>query len=441
VTDRVTITDLDQLGRGLGFLGGEMVMVPGGLPGETVQVARVLKLGRPRATVLSIEHPSANRVSADCDFASDCPGCTLRHVNFSLSRERKLDRLRRALKSNSRKTPEINWLGTASRNHYRTRAIARALVTSEGRLTLGMVGYHQTIPLGACPIQTSRCQTLINDLEADLQRLGLTYYDPLSRTGEVRHVIVDAYDSIADSSGPTERVVICLGRPLDVKWHRNTFLAAHQKTAVLFDTLAYRSPGLLRKPVALRHGESVYFRIDDDVIRSTLPAWCPQSPKTIALLRNTVLQWLAPESKDIVLEVGCGSGSNTIALARRCKAVIALDHCRAAIDDTRANAKTAKLQNIEARIGSAAKAIGRILVKTGGVDLAVCHGMRLPFGARAMASLSAVKPRRIVMVGPSANSLAADASRLVNYEVSRCGVLDQTPGTHLALCLLLMERK
>jgi len=440
VPNVVTITDLDHLGRGLVVLGEEKLTVPGALIGETVSIRLVDKPGRPRATVSGIEHPSPYRISTDCTHAEDCPGCTLRHVGFEASRQLKLDRLRRAL-TMSDAPPEIQWLGSAERDGYRTRAIARALITQTGQLRLGMVGYHGTVPLGSCPVQASQCQTLINDLEADFRRLGLTHYDPLTRAGQIRHVIVDAYEPMSNAPGPTQRVVICLGRPVEETWSADTFLAEHQETAILVDTLAYRSPGLLRKPIALRHGSSVHFEIDGDVIRSSLPAWCPQSPSTLKTLRDTIIEWLAPEAHHRILEVGCGSGSNTLAMARRAHTVIALDNCRAAIADTQANARRAKINNIESRIGHAEKAIGRIFTKVGGVDLAVCHGMRLPFGERAMASLSCLEPERIVMIGPSANSLSADIKQLNRYTLTRSGVLDQTPGTSLGLCILLLIRK
>ncbi|MEE2755641.1 MAG: hypothetical protein VYA30_03225, partial [Myxococcota bacterium] len=231
----------------------------------------------------------------------------------------------------------IEFLGHASRDHYRTRAIARALITKTGALRLGIVGYQGTVPLGKCAVQTRRVQALLCQLELDLAGLGLRHYDSATRTGEIRHVVVDAHQNPKGSGLVSERVVICLGRPLEHGWNETTFLADHQGTAVAYDVLPYRSPGTFKKPAPLRHDLSIHFPVGPDIIKSTLPAWCPQAPSTIQIVQNTLLDWLSPTSKDVIIEVGCGSGTNTLALARHSKLVIGLDNCRAAVSDAHHN--------------------------------------------------------------------------------------------------------
>ena len=97
--------------------------------------------------------------------------------------------------------------------------------------------------------------------------------------------------------------------------------------------------------------------------------------------------------------------------------------------------------NLDFRVGYAEKALPKLARRPEGIDLAVCHGMRVPFGARAMAALSACRPKRVIFVGPSAGSLTKDVQALSHYDIVRVGVIDQTPGAPTSLSVCLVERR
>ncbi|MBV70526.1 MAG: hypothetical protein CMH52_04175 [Myxococcales bacterium] len=435
------IQGLDRYGRGLSTFGGQRVTIPGTLPDEVADVTLYPRNGRVWGRVLDLQAHASDRVPAACEFDNICPGCTMRHVSPRRQISIYEQTVRAALRRRLDVGPlPIEFLGHAGRDHYRTRAIARALVTKSGALRLGIVGYQDTIPLSKCAVQTHRVQALLSQLESELGSLGLRYYDSETRTGEIRHIVVDAYQNLDETGLVSERVVICLGRPLQHEWTENTFLADQQGTAVAYDILPFRRPGTFKNPVPLRHGLSVHFRVGPDVIKSTLPAWCPQSPNTVQVVQDTLLDWLSPKPNETIVEVGCGSGTNTLALARRSKMVIGLDNCRAAVSDARHNLDGATVSNASIRLGTAERGIGRIGRECPRLDKAVCHGMRVPFGPRAMAQLSSLKPKTIVMIGPSPNSLAADIRELRKYRIQRYGIVDQTPGTPLVLSMVQLHR-
>ena len=127
-------------------------------------------------------------------------------------------------------------------------------------------------------------------------------------------------------------------------------------------------------------------------------------------------------------------------MARYSQWVTGVDACRTAIDDARINAARAELANLNFRMGIAHKALVRVFQTGARFDRVFLHGMRRPFGPRAMAVIRAIKPEKVVYIGPSSRSLAEDMDGLPEYAMTRLGGLDQTPGTTTILNVALMER-
>ena len=70
-------------GSGVARVDGQVVFVPGTLPGERCSV-RIAHVGRSAvfAQLLSVLTPSAHRVEPDCPYFPLCGGCALRHMDY-----------------------------------------------------------------------------------------------------------------------------------------------------------------------------------------------------------------------------------------------------------------------------------------------------------------------------------------------------------------------
>ena len=221
-TIRLKVEDSDTLGRGVGYTETERFTIPGAIAGETVDICPTERHGRPWGQVVQVLEPSTSRAVDDCHYLYDCPGCTVRQLQPQWQLDLQRKRIARALGAmprNRHSDPsklDIQCIGAAPRDGYRTRAIARALVNHHGALELGIVGYQRTVPLDSCPVQTQRVRTILRQVTQDLRKLGWRHYDTLTRQGQVRHVVVDAYDPMPHSMHRSARCVICLGKPSDL---------------------------------------------------------------------------------------------------------------------------------------------------------------------------------------------------------------------------------
>ena len=214
----LTIQQWDGRGHGVFVDADGRITVPGALPREDVVVETYEHRGRTYGRLQAVLKPSPARVSTDCVFAATCPGCSLRAVDLDHQWQLKTERTLKDLGRYKSVHGPVEKLSQMPRDEARSRAVAHAMLRTDGRLVLGMRGRHGAlIPLSDCPVHTQGCRHLLKAVENDLNRLNLTVYDPETRTGEVRHVIVEEFNShyeevsVKDKIAPSERVVICFG--------------------------------------------------------------------------------------------------------------------------------------------------------------------------------------------------------------------------------------
>ena len=89
-TLQVTIETATADGTGIARVDGQVVFVPGALPGEVCKI-RIAHIGRSAvfAELLRVEQPSAHRVEPDCPYFPRCGGCALRHMDYAQELELK----------------------------------------------------------------------------------------------------------------------------------------------------------------------------------------------------------------------------------------------------------------------------------------------------------------------------------------------------------------
>ena len=81
-------------GRGIARVEGQVLFVPGALPGERCLV-RVVNIGKTTAhgKLLRVEAASPHRIEPDCPYFPACGGCDFRHADYALETELKRQRV------------------------------------------------------------------------------------------------------------------------------------------------------------------------------------------------------------------------------------------------------------------------------------------------------------------------------------------------------------
>ena len=112
------ITDLNNLGNGVGRCDGQVVFVRGAVSGDRVR-AKVIKVNKSFAVARleEIITPSPDRIDGFCSAPLSCGGCVYRHISY----ERELELKRGYISAEFAKAelPEVNILPVLSTGEVR----------------------------------------------------------------------------------------------------------------------------------------------------------------------------------------------------------------------------------------------------------------------------------------------------------------------------------
>ena len=161
---QLAIHSLSTAGDGIGRLeSGQVVFVPGALPGDRVEVRFTRKVKKVQhAAVVEILEPSPERIESECQVR-DCGGCAVRDFSRSgqatAKRERVVQTLQRIAKQDVDKLlGDVIQLGEGWRYRHRVRLHA-AWKDDRWRLGYHARRSHDLVALETCPV-------LIPELEA-----------------------------------------------------------------------------------------------------------------------------------------------------------------------------------------------------------------------------------------------------------------------------------
>jgi 23S rRNA (uracil1939-C5)-methyltransferase len=419
---RVTIRSLLHGGDGVGAPedGGPTWFVPGALPGELVEaeavhVARKFVRGR----LLEVVRPDALRVTPPCPHVAEgCGGCSWQHLEPSHQPEAKrrivADQLRELVPS-----AEFVRLGELPPRALAYRRRARLHYVREGEaLALGVfaTGSHRVLDVASCPV-------LVPALDAAVQRLrGAVAVLPAR--GEIL-AITDGEGAVLGLPGvrPEPETIAVLEGLLGGPLHGIVVRGGRQSHTIGRGRLAIDGggglPPMLASPFSFSQANAVVGR---------------------ALVRHVALSAKCEDAR--VLELYCGAGNFTRALAPFARRVWAVDEDREAIGLLRALAKAEGLA-INAKKSSAPALLGKIAAGSTRYDVVVLDPPRKGIGETAAKALATVAERRIVYVSCDPATLARDLRVLVRegFALASVVVFDMMPMTPEVEVVVTLERR
>ena len=439
------ITGLTSEAMGVGRINGQAVFVRGVLPGELWRV-KIVKVGKTVAYGRGEEclspSPSPDRVAPGCPAYGRCGGCSCRHMSYKCELAFKLSKVNDALRRIGGADIVCDGiLGSEDTERYRNKAIY-AIGGSAAEPVYGFfrANSHDVVGVEGCLLQSESADRCAAAVCGWMRRYGVEPYDVKSGSGSVRHVftrtardgsavccVVSAggfgaktqplVDALREACPELKGVVLCVNRT-----RGNTVLAGD------FHTL-WGEPDLTDTLCGFE------FEIAPQAFYQVNP------PQAARLYRRAV-ELALPEPGGTVLELYCGAGTISLALAARAKRVIGAEIVPEAVENARANAQRNGVKNVEFICADAAEAAARFAGEGGRPDVIVVDPPRKGMGAEALDAVASMQPERIVYVSCDPATLARDIARLRphGYLAERAIAVDMFPRTaHVETVVLLSK--
>ena len=425
----VLVDGLSHDGRGLARSRGKTLFIDGALPGEKV-VATTLDERRRyiNARVKTVVEPSPQRVMPPCRHFKQCGGCSLQYWSHEGQLEGKqaivLDQLRRF---SSIEPEEISAPLESEPYGYRHRA-RLAIRWRKGRLALG---FREQQSQAICAIQ--ECPVLAPSLQALPGQLR-TILPELQKKEAVSHAELFLADS---GRGLLLRHI----RPLPENDQQLLEDFAREQQLHLYLQGAPDQVNCRYKP-----GDDpwLYNRIPEfDLDLQFRPTDFTQV--NWSLNRKMVIQanqWLQPGSTDKVLDLFCGLGNFSLALARTAQSVTGVEGGAGAVVRAGHNAVINQLDNClfhQADLSALSRGKGWLSER---YDALLLDPPRT--GAlEIIEQMAGQLPDRLLYISCNPATLARDAGALdkAGFALKRLGVMDMFPQTaHVESMALFLRR-
>ncbi len=414
------IRELDDDGRGVTDIAGRSTRVEGALEGERVVIDVFRRRRRfDEARLVAVLDPSAERVRPDCPHFHVCGGCRFQHLTIEAQRRRKERALNQALARYGVPQPDTRLPPIAGRGQgYRRKArLGVRHVPGKGG---ALVGFREK--RGNLIADIGQCEVLVPSIG---QRIGALreLVTGLEARARLPQIEVAAGDDVT-------AVILRHLDPLSES-DRN----AIRDFADRNNLLVYLQPGGLDSVTPLRSGdpEKLCYRLPEFNIELMFgPADFIQVNAAInRALVSSAVALLDLRREDLALDLYCGIGNFSLAIARQAGEVTGLEASAEMVAAAERNASFNAISNARFELAD--------LDDPGNVDTVLSRPWTKMLldpprsGAAALVDrLGPHLPKRIVYVSCSPQSFARDAAVLVGqhgYRLERAGIVDMFPHT------------
>ena len=407
------ITDYTAEGQGVAHIEGCAVFIPNAIAGERCRV----RIEHARKTwaagkIVEILEKSPHRCNRECAVAKLCGGCDFWHMDYEEETRLKAERVRTCLNRIGGESLETVPILSAPTCHgYRNKA-QYPVAEKKNRAYAGFfrAGTHDVVENDRClilPEETDRVKDAVIDY---VNQYRVTAYDETAHKGLLRHIYVRR----GVVSG---QILVCLvvnGRSIP-KAHE---LVGRLKKIPGFTTLVLsvntkKGNAVLGDEFITLHGPGY---IEDTLCGLTFRL----SPRSFYQVNHHQAQRLYEAAiaqaeitkEDTVLDLYCGVGTITLAMASAAGRVIGVEVIPQAVEDAKDNARRNGIENAEFFCGDAGAAALELERKGVKADVVVVDPPRKGLNGDTIEALARFAPRRIVYVSCDPATLARDVALL-----------------------------
>lgn len=434
--------ELDNLAYGgetVGRFNNFAIFVPGGIPGEKVQIrVEVVKKRYAKGELLKIIDSSPYRVTANCAVANECGGCQLQHIDYEeqlrLKQQLVTDAFQRiAGVKDAKILPTIASKKLLYRNKAQFPLGIKKNSQGQEEIITGFYapGTHQIVPNQDCQIQHPLINRILRKTLRTLNNERVSTYDEVKHHGLLRHLLI----RVGVCTNQAMLVFITNGKhfPKGQKIAQKVMEEIPELISVMQNINTHRTNVVLGKESKLVLGQAkIIDYIGDLKFAISAQSFFQVNTLQTKVLYDQVLKYTQLSGQEIVLDAYCGIGTISLYLAKKAFAIHGIELNDQAIKDAKQNAALNDLKNTFFYTGLVEKCLPQLCQDGVKFDVVVVDPPRKGCHADVLKAFGHTRPKSIVYVSCNPTTLARDVAILLEYgyELVEVQPVDMFPGTY-----------
>ena len=450
--------------EGIGRVDGQVVFVPGVLPGERVRV-RVVQKRRDylRARVEEWLETSPHRVQAPCAHFGVCGGCKWQDVDYSYQLELKRDIVSETLTRlggfegvpvhSTLPSPEI--YGYRNKMEFSFSAQRWILPDEPDPLPKPRnfaLGFHipgrfdKVLDIDRCWLQSEPANSVLTAVKMFARESGLPAWDTRTREGFWRFLVIRE----GKHTGQMMVNVVTYDHRKELMQRLAERILGENPDITSLVNNVTTSPGgsAFGEQEFLIHGAPVIEeKLGGLVFEISANSFFQTNTLQAERLYAKVLEFSRLTGGEVVYDLYSGTGTISLFLAGRAGRVVGIEVVPSAIADAKRNARRNGIENCHFVAGDIAKEMKQareIRSRHGRPDVVVVDPPRAGIHPRGIRGILELAPARIVYVSCNPATFARDARALVEggYALRQVQPVDMFPHTsHIELVAELEREK
>ena len=429
------ISDINNLGCGVGRFEGKVVFVKGAVTGDTVR-AMVIKDNKSFsvARLDAVLSASEFRIESElCAAPLSCGGCVYRHVTYAHELSIKHGFVKSAfVKAGLPKVEVLPVMSTNKVTGYRNKAQYPVANTKSGmRSGFYASKTHDLIPVDDCAIQNPKFASITRAVCRLCDEYGIRAYDEKTGNGLMRHI----YLRIAEATGEIMLCLVVNGKTLP----NESEIVAHlvgefpDIVSLVLNTNTESTNVVLGKEYRILYGKDYI----EDVLcglrfRISAPSFYQVNRGGAELLYSLAAEAAMLDGTQSVADLYCGTGTIGLSVSSKAKQLVGIEIVAAAVECAKQNAEYNNVKNAEFFCADAGNA-ENILKAMGGTrpDVVIIDPPRKGSTQELIECLSSLDVPRVVYVSCDPTTLARDCAWFneAGYSIGKVQPVDMFPRT------------
>lgn len=415
-------------GKGVARHDGKVVFVEDAIEGDVVHAALIEDNGRyATAKTLQVTSASPWRGTSPCSFSSECGGCQWQGVPYDQQLIWKKSFVTSALQRIGKLGDDITceMIGSPASQEYRNRIMVRARLQTDGTFVVGYFkrGSRDFVGIDRCLIAHPRLNEFIGRLLA--LRVATSPSEEIRFRFEMQHI-----PSIATTE---PHLLLTVYEPDHGK------LSATDLARELT-----RAGGVLWAGSIKNIDKSAFVRYESDLdieFHTAAGLFQQVNVPHNHIARRLVLETAKRLKSKTVLDIFCGSGNLSLALAKAGMIVHGVEYSKRAIECALFNCEKNRLQTASYTSGDTEKFLLRDAKANKTYDLVIADPPREGM-FKSLSALMALTPKHIIYVSCDPTTLARDLGVLCkkDYKILELKALDFFPNTYHVESFVVLER-